>query len=345
MKDSLKRLVGRSIWARLRALLKKRRADLELDALYRYDRALYGDFASPRRDFKREENRLAFAVMLYHSLEKGMALKSPRAGFGREKAETLLAQLELVSPDGQADSRFGAGLEAMRSWLEWNAEREVDFSSLQERVRALESRDALDANDWRTGGVSQLTRQELQTKVSASAKSFMTSRHSIRQFSDKAVDSELIRAAVRLAQTSPSLCNRQSCHVHVFSKGERAKQLLDLQGGNRGFAEQVDKVFVVTSELGCFLSAEERNQCWVEGGLFAMALLYGLHAQGLGACCLNWAKEEEEDRQLHALADIPQDQRVIMLIAVGNLPEEFTITHSPRRSLNEIMHFVTIDET
>ena len=114
--------------------------------------------------------------------------------------------------------------------------------------------------------------------------------------------------------------------------------VLGLQGGNRGFAEQVDKLLVVTSELGCFLSVGERNQCWVEGGLFAMALILGLHAQGLGTCCLNWAKKPAEDVELRRLIAIPADQRVVMMIAVGHLPEKFRVTHSPRRKLEEILH-------
>jgi nitroreductase len=278
--------------------------------------------------------------MLYHSLEKGMALPWPRPGFGEEKAWMLLESLELLVNCGAVDSRVYAGSCVLGKWLEWNAERNEYFPELAARFSNLSKGGLLVSDDWREGGVTEVKRAELMKRIATTADEFMLSRHSIREFSERCVDEELIDRAVQLAQCSPSLCNRQSAHVYVMMPGDKMVRALNLQGGNKGFSEQISKLLIVTSELGCFLSVGERNQCWVEGGLFAMALLYGLHAQGLGACCLNWAKEPSDDKSLHELIGIPEDQQVVMMIAVGHLPETFRITHSPRRKSEEILHTI-----
>src|SRR5690606_4137667 len=71
-------------------------------------------------------------------------------------------------------------------------------------------------------------------------------------------------------------------------------------------------------ELHCFLDPGERNQGWVEGGMFAMTFVLALHARGLASCCLNWAKDPESDQRMHALSGIPRSERIIMLLAIDH---------------------------
>ncbi|WP_018143637.1 nitroreductase [Alloscardovia criceti] len=50
------------------------------------------------------------------------------------------------------------------------------------------------------------------------------SRHSVRDFSDKPVDTELLKEIVRTAQASPSWGNSQPVHVHILT-GKAAQEL------------------------------------------------------------------------------------------------------------------------
>ncbi|NES66883.1 MAG: nitroreductase, partial [Okeania sp. SIO2D1] len=109
------------------------------------------------------------------------------------------------------------------------------------------------------------------------------------------------------------------------------------QNGNRGFGEQASKVLIVTSNLEHFASIGERYQGWIDGGMFSMSLVYGLHSLGLGICCLNWSFKKKQDRQLKIIAGIPDSDLVIMMIAVGHLPEEFKVAQSPRKPLKEVL--------
>jgi hypothetical protein len=48
---------------------------------------------------------------------------------------------------------------------------------------------------------------------------------------------------------------------------------LSYQNGNSGFGHTVPALFVITSDMRIFEKSGERNQGWVDGGLFAMALV------------------------------------------------------------------------
>jgi nitroreductase len=140
-----------------------------------------------------------------------------------------------------------------------------------------------------------------------------------------------------MAQKTPSVCNRQSSKVYVFSKAEDKQKVLSYQNGNRGFGDQASKVLIVTSNLEHFVSAGERNQCWVDGGMFSMSLVYALHSLGLGTCCLNWSVERQADQELRQVAGISDAEAVMMMIAVGHLPETLKVAQSPRKPLRDVL--------
>ena len=166
---------------------------------------------------------------------------------------------------------------------------------------------------------------------------FFACRYSIRNFTDEEVDYNLIEQAIRMAQKTPSVCNRQSSKVYIFRNEEDRQLVLSYQNGNRGFGHLVNKVLIVTSDLQNFVSVGERNQCWIDGGMYAMSVVYALHSLGLGTCCLNWSVEYEVDRRLRKAANIPDSEAVIMMIAVGHIPEQLSVAQSPRKSIEEVM--------
>jgi nitroreductase len=67
-----------------------------------------------------------------------------------------------------------------------------------------------------------------------------------------------------------------------------------------------------------------------------MTFIHALHYEGLGTCCLNWSVEPAVDRALKRDLGLPFAEAVIMLVAIGSLPERYTVAHSPRRPLHEV---------
>jgi nitroreductase len=114
-------------------------------------------------------------------------------------------------------------------------------------------------------------------------------------------------------------------------------RLLSFQNGNRGYGDQAGAVLLITADMRAFTMLGERNQAWIDGGLFAMSLNYALHSLGLGACMLNWSVEKGQDEALRAAFAIPEQEVVIMMMAVGHMPERLRVARSPRRPLKSVL--------
>ena len=153
------------------------------------------------------------------------------------------------------------------------------------------------------------------------------------------VEIKIIEEAIRLAQNTPSVCNRQAVRVHAFEQGDLANEILACQKGNSGFGYKANKILIITSDLQCFLSVGERNQPWIDGGLFAMTLIWALHNKGLATCCLNWSATHKQDQKLRATIELPDNEVVIMLLAVGKIPEKVKVPESQRRPIDEIFTY------
>jgi nitroreductase len=176
-------------------------------------------------------------------------------------------------------------------------------------------------------------------EVDKDFESFSNSRRSMRNYSGTDVDAELIKQAITLARNAPSVCNRQSVRVHVYSNKETVQNLLRVQAGNRGFGHLANKVIVVTAELGAMHGLYERNQAFVDGGMWAMNLLYALHYYKIVACPLNCSNSLEKDKLLRKYGKIAKSETFIMLISIGYAADTFKIASSPRKSVDEIATF------
>jgi nitroreductase len=182
-----------------------------------------------------------------------------------------------------------------------------------------------------------LSAEEVKQGACRDLDAFFRTRHSIRHFVDAPVPRELVEKAVSMALHTPSVCNRESWRVHVYSDAGSKQAVLRHQNGNRGFGDQAAHVLIVTTDIQSFTSVGERNQAWIDGGMFAMSLIWALHSFGLGTCCLNFCVEKETDAALRVAAGIPESQAVIMMIAVGSLPDEFAVAQSPRKPVGEVI--------
>lgn len=339
-KRELQSIIAAVVPGFVREKLRRRQRDRQLRANYAYDAARFQEYGSPFRSFKHESERMAYIQMLAHSLEKSMALPDCKAGFGVEKARDLVRQVEtfLKRNEAIANGELANVVTCLESYVDFQRrfgqpqpDLEQGTTDIKERLRqggCLEPA---------PGGVFRVTRHEIWEAARHDLSDFFATRHSIRQFEARPVDLELIERAVRMAQKTPSVCNRQSGRVYVFDNDQLGSAVLECQSGNRGFGHQADKILIVTSDLHAFLSIGERNQCWIDGGMFAMSLIYALHSLGLGTCCLNWSVELEADRRLRETARIAPSENVMMLIAVGHIPEELNVPCSHRKDLSEVL--------
>ena len=166
---------------------------------------------------------------------------------------------------------------------------------------------------------------------------FMDARHSVRNYAPVPVDPAVLRRATMAAQQTPSSCNRQTCRAYAFTERPALTRVLALHNGNRGFGDQLGGVFVVTSDLSHWNDVGERNQGFVDGGMFAMTLALALHAEGLGTVMLNWSAAREADVAMRRLVQIADNEIIITLIGFGHMREDFRVPVSRRKPVESVL--------
>ena len=268
----------------------------------------------------------------FHVLEKGLSFHDTRTGFGMHVVRSLLSLLTRYRDLGYSTecSQFQSGVVVLREYVEYNRSRGYDVGDVAAAMNGL------DAMDLAAGGVIEVSGRELIAKAGQDFGLLATSRSSIRHFSDKPVNLELIKQAVRIAQESPSSCNRQPTRVYVVTNKERICECLELEGGARGFGHMTDKLIIVAADQRVYNGPGERNMGWIDAAMFAMSLVYALHYLGLGACVLNWAVTKDKDLQLRELLRIDDTDNVLLFVVTGHLPEKLEVTNSQRRPLEDI---------
>ena len=132
---------------------------------------------------------------------------------------------------------------------------------------------------------------------------------------------------------SPRVCNRGATRVYAIYDAQHRERALAHQNGNAGFGHTAGAVLIITTNMSAYTDFGERNQAWIDGGLFAMTLTYALHAQALGTCFLNWSALPGQDKAMRRELGIPAEEAVITFMAVGKLPQVFTVAASPREPL------------
>jgi nitroreductase len=283
-------------------------------------------FYYPTRD-----NRSSRITAMYHSVERGLALPEPELSFGVQNIAYLLEAMDEYIHLYGIDESLNAPAGALEAYLKFNESNDADppnRAAIEHTLRRLQPIRSKE----REGGTIEVSRESIRSATADVTPDFFLKRYSIRQFSEEDVDPADIDAAIAMAQKSPAVCNRQECRVYVVHDKELMAKMLALQE-SRGFNHQINKLLLVTNKLSAFYGMNERNQCWIDGGMFAMSLVLGLHGQGLGTCCLNWSKSAPRDKAMRKLLKLPRQEVIITLVAVGHLPARLAVARSVRQPL------------
>lgn len=323
IKEALRRIKRALEAGWLRARVRR-----EAVAAFRYDQRQFLAQAGALH-LDRKAAAASEIVMAYHVLEKGLTMPRRRLGFGKG------AVVHLINLIDAFERRFGAdepqvrhAVGVLRAYRELHRDCPEPLPRLDAFLAA--------HPDVPAAHEPHVTRADFFAAKDAPFPQFAASRHVVRHFAGP-VPRATIEAAVALALTAPSACNRQPARVHVVDDPARRDRLFALQGGTRGFGADADKVLVVTVDLSTVRWGWERHDGYVNGGIFVMNLCYALHYHGVAHCILHWSVPPAVDRAAHALLDIPPNEAIVQVIACGLPPDAFDVAASPRRSLGEVM--------
>lgn len=224
----------------------------------------------------------------------------------------------------------------LASYFNFHRRHDFDLSALEAEFKQLSGEIGLSDVEC-SGGFETVTAEQIQAAASIDFGQFLRQRHSVRQYAEGTIEPAAIRRIVENAQQCPSVCNRQACRVYALTDPNDVQTVLTYQAGNSGFHQEISTLFVVTANIGGMNLIGERYQGWIDGGIFAMTLALSIHAEGLGACFLNWSTEPGQDRALRQCLAIPDKELVITMMAAGRLKTEFPVPVSHRKNLDEVL--------
>lgn len=289
-------------------------------------------------DKARVETRLAFDI---HRLEKGLSHVNFRCGFGKgvlREISKRMVLLEKVDKSYKTNPLYQQGLSVLHEYQCRHNEANYDLTSVKAMFPEHIWESALSYELDASNGAGSFIMNS-STKADNLSKGFVQlaqNRYSVREYPDEPVSQELLDKVYAVSMKTPSVCNRQATRIYQITDQEKIKAALKIQGGFNGY-DMPPVLLLVTSDIRAFMNYGERNEPFVDGGLFSMSLLYALEAYGLAACPLNAMFSLSQDRQTRELLNMPDYEFPVMYIAVGNFPESVPVCRSVRRSPESIV--------
>ncbi len=271
-----------------------------------------------------------------HALEKGLARNHDlRPGFGRKALSDLNDALVIYLQHDYPANEFAyqQGVSVIQRYSETMEAIGQGTEMLHELVDPcfLSSSDS-----YRAAGTTVIKRSDKLANYLKDFYSLAQGRSSVREFSGEGVESDKVRRALQNATKTPSVCNRQGWSVYWIEDKELAAEILGHQRGF-GYKQMPEILLIITVSNNVFLSPVERNEAFVDGGLFAMSVMYGLEHEGLAAVPLNAMMYARDQRAVRNLADIADAEMIIMFIAIGSFPESSHVPISDRRPASEFI--------
>lgn len=164
-------------------------------------------------------------------------------------------------------------------------------------------------------------------------------RRSVRWYEDRKVDRELIDKAVLVASMAPSACNRQPFEFRIFDEPELVKKIINIPMGTAGWSHEPPVIVAVIGQLRAYFSERDRHIIYIDGSLASMAFMYALETLGLSSCPINFPDIAAREKMAKLTMGLMEDERVIMMIAIGYSNPEGYIPYSQKKSLNQIRSY------
>ena len=282
-------------------------------------------------------------VRLVHSIEKGLSIDSPRAGFGYDKIQKIYAWAkEYLKYDNIDKTCIYMFADALKAYMKYH--EEIGFTSDKvNEIKAMAEEFAVIKDDDNAtgvyGGIQKIYKKDAVFDNNEIERLFKT-RHSIRQFEKGNSCEELIHKAIELAQCAPSACNRQAVRSYVVDTQKFIETYPGNLQGVGGFVDSSEKVILITGKISPY-EEYEYKQFIVSAGIFTGYLDLALHAVGLGSCVVQRSlRPEKVWIDYCKIAGIPMDEQIICMMIVGHKKEETIVPVSRRFDTDEIVKFL-----
>jgi len=177
----------------------------------------------------------------------------------------------------------------------------------------------------------------------------LTTRRSVREYTDKPVSAATVRKLLDDAVTAPSSMGTQPWTFAVFQNRDKLKELskqtkqflLDqlarmprLEKYREFFGSPDSDVFYGASTLVLILCPKELPTAEIDGALAASNLMLAARDQGIGSCWMGFVSIYLDQPHARAEWGIPEGQRLVAPLALGYPSGAFsTMDRKPPRVL------------
>lgn len=342
MKDYLKSKLSTETYKKIRYPLILKRAVTN----FFYDAKNFLSVAALDSSPHDSVSYVALITMEYHKLEKALALPSPREIYGLVIAKNILNIInDNIVLAAQCVADTATAVKVLEDYQDRislvNNEKCVEFArEIEVAIELIKVNIPSLANfiEDSKGGV--VVNNGIGNHSYEFFSEFMTNRKTIRNFTGAPIKRDIIEKAISIAKYTPSVCNRQPWKTIYIDDKSKIKNALSFQNGNGGFGDTATGLFIITSSYKHFPLSGERNQIWVDGGMFSMSLLLALHSCGIAACALNWGNDSFIDQSAKNSIGISSEDSIIMMIAVGIAPDEYKVCESQRRDTSSFIEYL-----
>lgn len=326
---SIKKILKSQSWLRRPVKKLKVHIDYSRDARFISAYLLDQHETAARREYK--------TLLLVHSIEKGL-VRSPERPFGFEKAEELIKLLDRFTTNEREGIAFKMGTEVLQSWAgrflekgwplpRWAVEKKISVHTEKPLAGTIRA------------GAKQITERPQWHQLDYA--SFIKSRHSARVYDKSKVSDEELLEALELAGYSPSACNRQMIRMHIIDEPKLKRTLYDTLHGTGGINFENCRLGLITFDGNSLEFSGERNQGYLNAGLFAMTLVHAFHWKGIGSCFLQFANTFSEERMLSKQLGLPKNEKIVVAISLGRYVQGENVPSSLRRMPSTILRIVS----
>ena len=277
--------------------------------------------------YKDKEKLRTDLIIKVHALEKGMAIGEVKVGFGQQKALALLQDLNLFLSLGGDQDFVRESCSVIKKYIIFNEQIGANMDNISSALSDFCTTNSIETYD--TGGVYILDKEKTFLQLKETFDNFSHSRFSVRDFGTEKIEIKRIKKALEICEKTPSACNRQSWRVYIYSEIELRNKIFSLQRGCNGFFQNMQYAILICGDLVKY-HINELSLAYVDGGMYAMNLLYALHFEGIAAIPLTMGLKQQVLKRVKKEMEVPENEVPIILIGVGSYKDTYKVAVSER---------------
>ena len=288
-------------------------------------------------------------LLQVHRIEKGLGLEDCEPGHSIAVAEDLIFRMKKYINNGYniEDYAFKETFAVLDAYINYQRKYgDQDWAPLKglERgyndiVEYIGTEIAQSILDSFCAGSYEVSLDELNDGRNIDFKRLVSSRHSMRMFSNKEISIDYIEQIIQIANKAPSACNRQPAKVYFVKDKDKVNSVDFLITGNHGFEGKIPYYAILTEDRAYF-TGEEEFQWYINGGIYLSYLTLAMHSMGIGSCIMQWKAFHKNEQELKQILGISSREAIIAIVGCGYYRENTRVICAQRKSIEETLFMI-----